>query len=252
MNLYIDLDRSQLVAGPSNSGPVTSLSFKRGDAAALQVTFQQLGTSGYVPVVLPAGTSFKLGLKVPGQYDSAFVVYCDAWTAPAGDGTAYALQPSFNTTALNALLDPAGGGSGGTGLAQVSLMGEIAWIDPSGRETSTKTFTVVVSNDVIKDDEGVPADATPPYPAPAALFTRALAGTVALAAGQSDYAVDLTSLGLSAPPRGALLSLAAPSSAVPAFGIRMVSSLSTAVSLALHTDAPPSATGFSLTYLLLP
>ncbi len=248
MNLYIDLDRAQLVAGPSNSGAVSSLSFKRGDAALLQVTFQQLGPSGYVPAVLPAGTSFKLGLKAPGQYDGPFVVYCDAWTAPAGDGTAYSLQPSFNTTALNALLEP----SGGSGLAQVSLMGEIAWIDPSGRETSTKTFTVLVLNDVIKDDEGVPADATPPYPAPTALLTRALAGTVALAAGQSDYAVDLTALGLSARPGGVLLTLAAPDAAAPAFGAHMVTSLSSAVSLALHTDAPPPGAGFSLSYLLIP
>lgn len=249
MNLYIDLDRSQLVAGPSNSGPVSTLSFKRGDAAALGVTFQQLGPTGYVPVVLPAGTSFKLGLKVPGQYDGAFVVYCDAWTAPSGDGTAYTLQPSFNTTALNALLAPSGGGAV---LSQAALMGEIAWIDPSGRETSTKTFSVVVLNDVIKDDEGVPSDATPPYPAPSALFTRALAGTVALAAGQSDYAIDLTPLGLAAPPQGALCTLVTPDAGASAFGAHMVASLSSAVSLTLHTDAPPPGDGFGLVYLLIP
>jgi hypothetical protein len=44
-------------------------------------------------------------------------------------------------------------------------MGEITWREGAGEPTSTRTFTVVVENDVNRGTEGVPEDAEPPYPA---------------------------------------------------------------------------------------
>ena len=254
MNLFIDLDRAQLVAGPSNSGAVTQLSFKRGDVAVIAVTFQQMGTGGYAPVVLPAGTTLKFGLKQVGQYDGSFVVYCDVWTAPTAPATAYTFQPSFNTAALNALLDPDGTVAGD--LAQVTLMGEIAWIDAAGNETSTRTFSVVVANDVIKDNEAPVDPGAPGFytttQSDARYVARALTGVVALTVGQTAYAVDLTALGLGAAPRGALFNLVTPSAAEGVYGARMVTSLTTAVSLALETDEVPNAAGCALVYLVVP
>ena len=253
MNLYIDIDRALLVAGPSNNGAVTQLSFKRGDAAVLQVTFQTLGSSGYTPVVLPTGTTFKFGLKEQGNYDGAFVVYQDGWTVPVSPATAYTLQPSFNTTPLNTLLDP--GGESANDLPQVSLMGEIAWIDPSGNETSTRTFTVVVANDIIKDDEGVPSSGSPGYyttaQADARFVDLRMGGIIALTVGQSAYTVDLTALGLTAAPRGALFTLITPTTAEATFSARMVTGSTTATSLAVQTDAAPVAANCQLAYLLI-
>ncbi len=254
MNLYIDLDRAQLVAGPTNSGAVTQLFFKRGDVAVINATFQQMGTSGYAPVVLPSGTTLKFGLKQVGQYDGSFVVYCDVWTAPTAPATAYTFQPSFNTVALNTLLDPDGTLAGD--LAQVALMGEIAWIDSSGNETSTKTFSVVVANDVIKDNEAPVDPGAPGYytttQSDARYLAQAGAGVVALTVGQTAYTVDLTALGLAAAPRGALFNLVTPSAAEGVYGARMVTSLTTAVSLALETDEVPNAANCSLAYLVVP
>ncbi|MDE1171399.1 MAG: hypothetical protein PW734_09365 [Verrucomicrobium sp.] len=211
------------------------------------MTFQQLGSNGYTPVTLPSGTTFKFGLKQQGQYDGDFVVFCDVWATPAAPATAYALQPSFNTSPLNALLNPAGGD-----LAQVTLMGEIAWITPGGYETSTRTFSVVIYNDVIKDDEGLPTEGNPAYPTAASLLTTGLTGILPLVVGQSDYAIDLASLHLPGAPRGALFTLLTPTAAESAFGARVVAAGTTAASLALRTDAVPVAAGCSLAYLILP
>ena len=256
MNLYIDLDRAQLVAGPNNNGTVSTLNFKRGDTAQLQVTFQQMGSGGYTPVTLPTGTTFKFGLKAPGQYDGSFVVYSDTWTAPTGSGTAtaYTLQPSFNTTTLNALLNP--GGTGANDLAQVTLMGEIEWSDASGNKTSTRTFSAIVANDLIKDEQASPTIPGPAYytaaATDAAFFALRLSGEVNLTVGQTQYTVDLTALGLVAPPQGALFNLVTPAAGANAFGAHLISSLTTATSLSIETDAAPDTANCRMVYLLIP
>ncbi|SDT86038.1 hypothetical protein SAMN05444156_0106 [Verrucomicrobium sp. GAS474] len=252
MNLYIDLDRSVLVSGPSNSAVVTQLAFKRGDTAALAVTFLQgQADGGYLPVVLPTGTAFKFGLKAQGQYSGAFLVYTDAWTAPAGEATAYGLCPDFRSASLDTLLDPEGAGD----LPQVSLMGEIAWTLPSGRKGSTRTFTALVANDLIKDTEGAPAPATPGYytagESDARYLPSSLGGIVDLTVGLRTYTVDLTALALPASPRGALFGFVAATGSENTFGAVMVSSQTTATTLSLLTTALPDAPNCRLAYLLI-
>ena len=39
MKLYVDLESLQLIEGPGFRNPITSLRFKRGDAALLEVEF---------------------------------------------------------------------------------------------------------------------------------------------------------------------------------------------------------------------
>jgi hypothetical protein len=51
-------------------------------------------------------------------------------------------------------------------------MGEITWREGAGEPTSTRTFLVVVENDVNRGDEGVPTDADPPYPAPGSIVLK--------------------------------------------------------------------------------
>ena len=51
-------------------------------------------------------------------------------------------------------------------------MGEITWREGEGEPTSTRTFLVVVENDVNRGTEGVPTDADPPYPAPDSMVLK--------------------------------------------------------------------------------
>ena len=254
MNVYIDLDRSVLVSGPSNNAVVTQLAFKRGDTVALAVTFLQLqaGGTAYAPVVLPAGTAFKFGLKAQGQYSGAFIVYTDAWTAPAGEGTSYTLCPDFHTSPLDALLDPEGNGD----LPQISLMGEIAWTLPSGQKASTRTFTALVANDLIKDTEDAPAAAAPGYytagQSDARYLQSSLAGIVDLTVGLRAYTVDLTALALAAAPRGALCTFIGATGSENTFTAVLIAAQTTATSLSLLTTAVPDAPNCRLAYLVIP
>ncbi|MCX6873395.1 MAG: hypothetical protein NTW21_06245, partial [Verrucomicrobia bacterium] len=60
--------------------------------------------------------------------------------------------PSFNTVALNDAL----GVGGDTELSSLTLMGEITWREGAGEPTSTRTFAIVVENDVNRGTEGTP------------------------------------------------------------------------------------------------
>lgn len=68
MSLYVDLETLQLIEGPGFCNPVTSLRFKRGDAARLGVTFLANGTtpahSGD-----PDPLELQFGIKPRGRYD---------------------------------------------------------------------------------------------------------------------------------------------------------------------------------------
>jgi hypothetical protein len=57
-------------------------------------------------------------------------------------------------------------------LAEITLMGEITWREGAGEPTSTRTFLVIVENDVNRGTEGVPTDADPPYPPPGSLVLK--------------------------------------------------------------------------------
>jgi hypothetical protein len=52
-------------------------------------------------------------------------------------------------------------------------MGEITWREGAGEPTSTRTFTVIVENDVNRGTEGVPEEAEPAYPLPSSILTTA-------------------------------------------------------------------------------
>ena len=163
MNLHVDLETLQLIQGPGQRSAVASLRFKRGDAVPLQVTFLE---NGVTPVTIgePEALEIQIGVKPRSRYDAGYLVHDSAWTMPE-DGTpspAYHCTPNFNTLELDAAL---GIGSDNE-LSELTMMGEITWRVADGLPTSTRTFWVVVENDVNRGTEGVPTSANPPYPAP--------------------------------------------------------------------------------------
>jgi hypothetical protein len=88
-----------------------------------------------------------------------------------GDDTpAYGCAVGFNTLQLNSALNI--GSPTAEELPEVTLMGEITWREGAGEPTSTRTFLVVVENDVNRGDEGVPTDADPTYPAPGTIVLK--------------------------------------------------------------------------------
>lgn len=169
MRLYVDLETLQLIEGPGFRNPVTSLRFKRGDAARLEVTFL---TGGTTPAHIgdPLALELRFGAKPRGRYDVGYLVHSSSWDLPTegAESPLYQCSPSFNTVELDSAMQV--GSAAGSELSEITLMGEITWREGMGEPTSTRTFLVVVENDVNRGTEGVPTEAQPPYPTPEQLL----------------------------------------------------------------------------------
>jgi hypothetical protein len=160
VKLNVDLESLQLIEGAGFRNPVTSLRFKRGDAARLEVSFLLGGTT---PVAIgnPDSLEIRFGVKPRNRYEAGYLVFSNQWTMPANgeSNPLYVCSPGFNTAELNAVLNV--GSAAATELPEITLMGEISWREGSGAPTSTRTFLVVVENDVNRGDEQVPTPINP-------------------------------------------------------------------------------------------
>jgi hypothetical protein len=165
VNLHVDLETLQLIQGPGQRSAVAALRFKRGDAARLQVVFLQ---NGLTPVTIgdPDELEIQIGIKPRNQFEHSYLAHCVDWSMPSeGDDTpTYECFLSFNTLQLNSALNV--GSESSEELSEITLMGEITWREGMGEHTSTRTFLVVVENDVNRGTEGAPDDANPVYPPP--------------------------------------------------------------------------------------
>ena len=172
VKLHVDLETLQLIESPGFRNPVTSLRFKRGDAAQIEVMFLASGTT---PVAIgdPVSLEIQFGIKPRNRYDISYLVHSANWIMPEPEAETpvYRCSPSFNTLELNSALglDSATGNE----LSEITLMGELTWRDGIAEPTSTRTFLIVVENDVNRGTEGVPTSAEPPYPAPESIVTTA-------------------------------------------------------------------------------
>lgn len=174
VKLHIDLETLQLIESPGFRNPVTSLRFKRGDAAQIEVMFLAGGTT---PVTIgdPQQLAIQFGIKPRQRYDIGYLVHSSNWIMPDPEETPiYRCSPSFNTEELNSALGV--GSSTGNELSEIVLMGEITWHVGTAEPTSTRTFTVIVENDVNRGTEGVPTSAEPAYPAATSIELKANKG----------------------------------------------------------------------------
>jgi hypothetical protein len=164
VKLHVDLETLQLIQGPGQRSAVSSLRFKRGDSAKLQVVFLE---NGVTPATVgdPGSLEIQIGIKPRNQFDRSYLAHSADWSMPSeGDDTpAYECALGFNTLQLNSALNI--GSATAEELPEVTLMGEITWREGAGEPTSTRTFLVVVENDVNRGDEGVPQSVEPAYPA---------------------------------------------------------------------------------------
>ncbi len=164
MKLHVDLETLQLIEGPGFRNPVTALRFKRGDSARLEVSFLEGGTTP-TSIGNPLALEIQFGIKPRNRYDIGYLVHSADWTMPdpGAESPFYQCSPSFNTVELDSALGV--GSATGTELSEITLMGEITWREGSGEPTSTRTFLVIVENDVNRGTESVPSSAEPAYPA---------------------------------------------------------------------------------------
>ena len=141
MTLYLDTTTNQFITDPLFKSPLPELSFKRGDSAKINLQF----ISGTTALSAVSGKSIKFGIKPAGDYDGAYLVYADTYVT---NGVNYVMEPSFNTTTLNALL------SGD--VPSVAGMLEVTTSDDGVTETSSNTQGVTILNDVNKLGEAPP------------------------------------------------------------------------------------------------
>jgi hypothetical protein len=164
VKLHVDLETLQLIQGPGQRSSVAALRFKRGDSARLQVVFLE---NGVTPATIgnPNALEIQIGIKPRNQFDRSYLAHGADWSMPAegDDAPTYECSLSFNTLQLNSALNIASPTA--EELPEITLMGEITWREGTGEPSSTRTFLVVVENDVNRGTEGVPLSAEPAYPA---------------------------------------------------------------------------------------
>lgn len=154
MVIYIDKATKQFITDPTFKSRVDSFSFKRGDKSEVEVYF--VNGNSVESLSLSASADVRFGIKPDGEYDGEFLVYSDDFTY---QNQGYKLEPSFNTTILNAYLS-SGDGNANNDIAQLAGMLEITWSDSPGLSSwqSTPTVTALIDNDVIKGIEGTPSE----------------------------------------------------------------------------------------------
>jgi hypothetical protein len=151
MRLFIDVDTNSFITDSGFKAPVTAVSFKRGDASQIELTF----VSGNSPLSATNDKLISFGIKETGKYDADFVVAASEYTT---SNYSYILNPSFNTASLDDLL-MSGDFNALNDIGSISTMMEITWsIDAGATWYSSNTITATIANDVIKGLEGSPVE----------------------------------------------------------------------------------------------
>jgi hypothetical protein len=143
MRIYIDIDTRRILTTATR--PATRLEFKRRDNDAFEVQFLRAGAVQSLPV----GTIARVGVKASADFAGEFLATDTLSVTGTGADTVYRGAFNLNTTALEALFpeEP----------ASITAMLEVQWM--SGTSVgSSLTLPITIFNDVIRGDEGAPAD----------------------------------------------------------------------------------------------
>lgn len=153
MQLFIDKDSGQWINDPAFKAPIDFVSFKRGDAANVEIKFVR----GNAVEALESGAAISFGIKPFGEFDADFLVFSNEFTSLT---SSYIFAPSFNTAALDAALfvdeNPA------NDVASLPTMLEVSWSEASGVWQSSRTIRANIENDVIRGDEFTPVSLPSP------------------------------------------------------------------------------------------
>jgi hypothetical protein len=148
MRLYLDIDTREFLQSPSFPRALTTLSLKRRDTDLLELQFLR----DRIIQELPTGTTIRLGLKPSAAYTADFLASGTFTKSGTGTSTKYLLDLNLNTVALNAAFAAATPEP-----ETLAAMLEVEWASGSNISSSL-TLPVTIANDVIRGDEGEPAD----------------------------------------------------------------------------------------------
>jgi len=143
MRIYLDLDSRRLLTTPTR--PLSLLEFKRRDNDSIELQFLR----DAVVQQLPAGTTARVGIKPEGDYDAEFLAVTTLTQSGTGTATVYSGALNLNTTALATAFDDEP--------VTLPTMLEVEWLT-GDVVSSSKTLPATIHNDVIRGDEGDPAD----------------------------------------------------------------------------------------------
>jgi hypothetical protein len=148
MRLFLDIDTREFLQSPSFPRALTTLALKRRDTDLIELQFLRDRTVQE----LPAGTTIRLGLKPSAAYTAEFLATGTFTKSGTGTSTRYLLDLNLNTTTIGAAFE-----ASATEPETLAAMAEIEWT--SGTTiSSSKTLPVTIANDVIRGDEGEPAE----------------------------------------------------------------------------------------------
>lgn len=163
MKLLINIDTG---AVSFNGAATASLTFKRLPLLKLDVQF----TRNNVVIELPDTATGSFEIKPDKKYDAAPVTGASAWVK-TGTGilTVYTFTVALINTALDTLFQVDADAT--NDVAALTLMGEVQWI-VDGFVNKTPTLAVTLNNDVVREDDVLPAMPTIDY----AVFLPSIVG----------------------------------------------------------------------------
>jgi hypothetical protein len=142
MRLAIDLDSGEVRTWAGQAAGLQRL--KRGDRLPVELRYTRNGAV----VERPTGATGRLGIKVVGALAGEFIVFSGSWTKTGTGGQAiYTFDLNTNTVELHALFEDEPG--------EVALVMEIESTAPNELRSSA-TVPIIIENDVIRGDEGLP------------------------------------------------------------------------------------------------
>jgi hypothetical protein len=148
MRLFLDIDTREFLQSPAFPRAITTLSLKRRDTDLIELQFLRDRTVQE----LPAGTAIRLGIKPAASYTAEFLATGTFTKSGTGTATSYLLDLNLNTVPLNTVFEVVTPEP-----ETLAAMLEIEWA--SGTNTSSSlTLPIVIANDVIRGDEGDPAE----------------------------------------------------------------------------------------------
>jgi hypothetical protein len=148
MRIFLDIDTREFLQSPSFPRALTTLALKRRDTDLIELQFLR----DRAVQELPTGTTIRLGLKPAAAYTAEFLASGTFTKDGTGTATRYLLDLNLNTVALNAAFAAATPEP-----VTLAAMLEVEWA--SGTTISSSlTLPATIANDVIRGDEGEPAE----------------------------------------------------------------------------------------------
>jgi hypothetical protein len=148
MRLYLDIDSRNFLESPRFPRALSTLALKRRDTDSIELQYLRDTTVQE----LPAGTTIRLGLKPAADYTGEFLASGTFTKTGTGTSTKYLLDLNLNTASIDTAFS-----STPTEPETLAAMLEIEWTT-GGTISSSKTLPATIANDVIRGDEGEPAD----------------------------------------------------------------------------------------------